>query len=116
MSTFSQQAPEHDDLLKMDSGRSFPIWTTTIDELPDDDSWLLELESPSVYLTLKVSDRSIGQQAATGRFGDAAVSLRRDNEDFIRCFLVFTTAESLTLLISLDASSIKALAEALNNI
>jgi hypothetical protein len=127
--------------LKTGSGKSFPPWNATLDELADEDGWLLELHSSELYLTLKVSDRSIVERAeiilntaltprmeekptyypetdelVLGHFGDATVSLRRDNEDFSRCFLVVATGKDCCMFFNLYADSIKNLAEALHNI
>src|SRR5262249_49963199 len=89
-------------------------WSVAIDESSEGKDWLLEIDSPHVYLTVRVADLFIlsravdllnsalaipspGQKSAFlpnrdeivfGRFGESPVSLLRDNEDFPRCFLV----------------------------
>jgi len=140
MSNLSQHPHNQGDEPEVLARRSVPLWNAAIDELSDDNGWVLELESSQIYFTLKVLDLSVLSRAvyflnaaltirlpkkppfcaeqddlALGFFGNAPVHLLRDNEDFIRCFLVVVGAgEPSTLRISLDAENIRALAEALD--
>jgi hypothetical protein len=135
-STDSNNDPAHLDL--PGNGVASP-WTVVIDELPGSKDWLIEIDSTQVYLTFRVAEISVLARAvdlldsalvtrlpgrkhlfvsnrddvALGSFGEAAVHLLRDNEDFPRCFLVVEQASGSTLRISLDEGDIRALAEAL---
>ena len=138
MSNYLQHAPAAEELL---ARKEFPAWTATLDELDDEEGWLLELESPQVYITVKVAEVSVIQRVVAflnaaltirlsknppfcaetddlvfGRFGNANVHLLRDNEDFVRCFIMVLSGDSSAIRISLDADSIRALAEALDRI
>jgi len=118
-----------------------PAWTVAIDELPESKDWLLEIDSPQVYLTFRVVEipalaravdllnsarvtRLPGRKypfvpnrddVTLGHFGEAAVHLLRDNEDFSRCFLVAEQQSGSTLRVSLDEGDIRAFAEAMSH-
>src|SRR5205814_1197104 len=89
-------------------------WFVSVDELADSPNWLLEIDSPSLYLTFEVDDLSVLEKAiallnsaldrnaapgkrafvpktddvSLGSFSRKSVHLIRDNEDFPRCFFV----------------------------
>jgi len=111
-----------------------PLWTATTEEMPDG-GWLLELESPTLYLTVKLHNRSTLREAEAflraastlrirsrfqattdefvlGYFGQTLVSLLRDDEDFVRCFLLIGPQDCCSLRVSLDEAEINALADA----
>src|SRR5438093_1557149 len=88
-------------------------WTIDVDEALDRDEWELEIKGPQVCLLFQLDNLSIPREALRflqselelhrthqprtafsgedtlilGHFGDASVSIVRDNEDFPRCFL-----------------------------
>ena len=114
-------------------------WLISVDEIADSKNWLLEIDSPRVYLTFELADLSVLERAiallnstldrqnalgthsfvpetddvALGSVSWATVHLLRDNEDFPRCFLVVDSGSRSTLRITLDEDSIRAFAEAL---
>jgi hypothetical protein len=114
-------------------------WLVSIDEIAGSKNWLLEIDSPRLYLTFEISDLSVleraisllesamnGQSApgkhpfiaktddvALGSFSRASVHLLRDNEDFPRCFIVVGPESGSTLRLDLDEDSIRALSDAL---
>jgi hypothetical protein len=116
-------------------------WTVVIDELPGSKDWLLEIDSPQVYLTFQVADiaalaRAVdllnstlvirlpgrkhpfvpnSDDVALGHFGEAAVHLLRDNEGFPRCFLVIEQESGATLRVRLNEGDIRTLAEAITH-
>jgi hypothetical protein len=115
-----------------------PRWIVEIDEGPAGEDWQLEIDSPEIYLSCQVSDRTVLERAITlldssltvrmpkkqkftrkrdevslGRFNGNAVQLLRDDEDFIRCFIVIGQQARSTMRISLDEARIQAFLEAL---
>jgi hypothetical protein len=126
------------DLEALPGGRE-ARWSVSVDELADNTNWLLEIDSPELYLTFEVADLSVldkaiallnstlnGQSAAgkrefvaktddvaLGHFSRASVHLLRDNEDFPRCFVVVGPGSRSTLRISLYEDGIRAFANAL---
>jgi hypothetical protein len=114
-------------------------WLVSIDEIAGSKSWLLEIDSPRLYLAFEISDLSVLERAITllesalngqrapgkhsfnaktddvglGSFSRASVHLLRDNEDFPRCFIVVGPESGSMLRIDLDEDSIRALSEAL---
>ena len=114
-------------------------WFISVDEIAESKNWLLEIDSPRVYLTLELADLSVLESAiallnssldrqnalgtrsfvpntddvALGSVSWATIHLLRDNEDFPRCFLVVDSGSRTTLRITLDEDSIRAFAEAL---
>lgn len=136
------QHHQHAHREELASPRPRKPWTVAIDELPDPTSWLLEIDSPNIYLTFQIANIAVLDQAvdllnaslnlrisgsepvfygkaddvALGHFGKTAVHLLRDNEDFSRCFLVVGQASRSTLRISIDgAEEIRAFAQALEH-
>src|SRR5262245_20396203 len=83
-------------------------WFDSVDELADSTNWLLEIDTPKLYLTFEVADLAVLERAialldstlggqgnvgkrafvaktddvALGYFARASVHLLRDNEDF----------------------------------
>jgi hypothetical protein len=131
------QGGEELELLSKEAGAR---WIVSIDERPENRDWVLEIDSPYVYLTLQLGDLSILARAvellnsglaqqvpgskhpflphrdaiALGRFGDATVHLLRDNEDFPRCFLLVQPNTECALRITVDAENMLAFAKALS--
>ena len=127
--------PHLEALSKMQGSR----WFISVDEIADSKNWLLEIDSPRVYLTFELADLSVLERAiallnstldrqnalgtrsfvpetddvALGSVSWATVHLLRDNEVFPRCFLVVDSGSRSTLRITLDEDSIRAFAEAL---
>ena len=114
-------------------------WFISVDEIAESKNWLLEIDSPQLYLTLELADLSVLESAIAllnstsnrqnalgahsfvpktddvvlGSVSWATVHLLRDNEDFPRCFLVLDSGSRCTLRITLDENSIREFAEAL---
>jgi len=121
---------------------SSPRWSVDVDEILDREEWLMEITGPQVYLCFQLrdlkavscaleflrselqpdadrrrKDRSrLGEEVILGRFGTATVSLRRDNEDFPRCFLVVGPKARSTLHVSLASEDIQMLADVLEQV
>src|SRR6266567_1897384 len=102
-------------------------WDLAVDEARDRDEWCFQIDGPHTYLAflledLKVVDAALHflmsglgskpisdrhkntaneSELTLGRFGPAPVSLRWDNEDFARVFLVIGPKGGSTLLWSL---------------
>jgi hypothetical protein len=107
-------------------------WDLAVEESLDGDQWFLELDGHQVYLVFQLHDLAVvgsmlrfleadghkGKEAALnlGRFGEAPVSLLRDNEDIKRFFLVLGPTAQTALRLSLDAEDIQALIEALRQV
>jgi len=122
--------------------KAAPSWTVAVDEQAESEFWLLEIDSPQVYLTFQLPDTSALQRAADllnsslvirmpnskpkfsakrdqvnlGCFGDSVVQLLRDNEDFPRCFIVVGPHARSTMRISLEEQDIRAFLEALHSV
>src|SRR5437588_111645 len=105
------QGEEELGLLSKEAGSR---WIVAIDEIPESQDWLLEIDSPRVYLTFQLAEIAVLGRAVDllnsalvppppgskysfnpdqddiglGHFDKAAVHLVRDNEDFPRCFVV----------------------------
>ena len=138
MSLRTQSRERDEDLVVSPKGQAAP-WIVAIDELPGGQEWLLEIDSPYVYLTFQLRELSILIRAidllnsalvqhlpgskqtfvpnrddlALGHFGEASVQLLRDNEDFPRCFIVVESKSQCALRISLAADDIRAFVAAL---
>jgi hypothetical protein len=117
-------------------------WDIAVDEAWDREEWSLTIEGPRTHLAFQLQDLSViptalrflqeglhawqgldrtgskaGEDALTlGRFGSASVSLRWDNEDFPRCFIVIEAQAGSTMFISLDATDVQMLIEALQQV
>jgi hypothetical protein len=121
---------------------SSALWDVSVDEALDQEQWFLELDGPETYLVFQLQDlkvipaalrflqsslrpNSIGAAQrnhkdevalALGRFGPAAVSLLKDNEDVPRCFLVVGSKGRSVMRLSLAERDIKMLIEALSQV
>lgn len=121
---------------------SSPRWDLSVDESLDREEWLLEIDSPQLYLVLQMQDLNVpgktldflqtglqngsttdgdrrgGEEAGLvlGRFGDAAVSLLWDDEEVPRCFLIIGPNPKATLRLSLDVADIQMWMEALRQV
>lgn len=117
-------------------------WDIAVDEERDGDEWSFQINGPHAYPAFQlealklvdaalrflesglgsnqISDRhknAAKEFALTlGRFGSAPVSLRWDNEDFARVFLVIGPKGGSTLLWSLEGEDIPAFIEALRQV
>lgn len=131
---------QHDEELGNSSKDGAQRWVASIDEGPEGRDWLLEIDSPYLYLTLQLGDLSALQRAidllelaltengpgskhvfaidrddiTLGRFGDAEVHLLRDVEDFPRCFILVQMNSECVLRITVDSGGVRAFAEALS--
>src|SRR5262249_24469808 len=102
-------------------------WRVDIDESLDGNAWSMEIEGPQSYLVFQLrslevvedahrflqSERTArgrnkgrahhesGEALSLAKFGRATVSLIRDNEDFVRCFLLVGPRARATLRLSL---------------
>src|SRR5947209_4471626 len=117
-------------------------WELAVDESLDREEWLLEIDSPQLYLVLQMQDLSVpgktldflqtglqtapstdgaprgGEEAGfvLGRFGDAPVSLLWDDEEVPRCFLIIGPNSRATLRLSLDAADVQMWIDALRQV
>lgn len=114
---------------------SFGHWDVSVNESLDTAAWFLELDGPSTYLFFQLQGleviratlrflRAVAEESKEwdkradesllrlGRFGSAAVTLHKDNEDFPRCFIVIGSPNESTLRISLDGEDIHMLHDA----
>ncbi len=111
-------------------------WEVALDESLDrDNDWILEIEGPNVYLALCVDDLDLIPMALSvlqpalynnerpkraaltlGALGPAMVSLLRDDEQPLRCFLVVEPQAGSTLRLTLDAEDMRMLADALHQV
>lgn len=115
-------------------------WIVSIDEASQGQDWVLELESPQTYLTVQVADLSVFARAIgllklalaaetlggdrsfvpnrddvlLGQFGDAAVHLLRDNEEFARCYILVQPSPECALRIVVEAEGLSAFMKALS--
>jgi len=115
---------------------SLARWFVEINESPESENWLLEIDSPHVYVTVDVSDIATldgvirlldsalviqrcfdpkQDEVALGLFNGLPVHLIRDNEDFPRCFIIVGPQSGSVLRVSLDEENIRALRDALHN-
>lgn len=113
-------------------------WSLVVDEAIDREEWFLQIDWPGGYLYFELPDLSVipqllrflesgfasrndaprtGQDSLSlGRFGIESVSLRWDNEDAPRCFLVIGASTSSTLHLNLYAEDIEMLIVALRQL
>jgi hypothetical protein len=128
---------KHDEEAQVLQGNNTASWTVAIDESPPE-GWILEVDSPQVYLTFQLANlsaidcaidllesslalgaengehrfNSTRDEVLLGHFGGTAVRLLRDDEDFLRCFVVVLDSRS-TLRVNLDEENIRLFAGAL---
>jgi hypothetical protein len=117
-------------------------WDIAVDEALDREEWTLEIDGPQTYLRFQPVDLNVVQAAlrflesgaplnqspdphdkgksesalTIGRFGPASVSLRWDNEDLPRVFLVISAEANAILHMSLAGEDIAAFIAALRQV
>lgn len=131
---------KHNEEAQVLQGNDTASWTVTIDESPDE-GWILEIDSPQLYLTFQLADLyaidraidllvsslalcaengehrfdSTQDDVLLGHFGGTTVRLLRDDEDFPRCFVVVELDSRSTLRVNLDEDNIRIFAGALKH-
>lgn len=101
-------------------------WSVDIDEALDGSEWYLQLDGPTLYLVVQLTDLSTVRRAThnlgsdtvegeliLGHFGERTVRLIRDTEEAGRHFLVVGTKSPCTMRVSLDSEDVRMLHEAL---
>src|SRR5262245_41009457 len=118
-------------------------WEVSIDESHRGGEWSMEIEGPQTYFSFQLRSLDVlsealallrsemdskpsphsnmergGDELTLGSFADAAVTLRRDNEDFPRCFIAVAPSPRAgsSLVLSLYAEDIAMLCECLQQV
>jgi hypothetical protein len=106
-------------------------WSIDIDQLRDGEELNLQIAGSTLYLAFQLNDLNTTARMAEylelgpsteepgltiGRFGASTVTLRWDNEDFLRCFLTVGVNAQSTMHYNLYENDIKELVEILREI